>query len=192
MNEAVRVGAARVALRALWTVSMPSSGVFGDSRIRLDGEADACDEVLAAERVAALAGRVVLRADDAGGDVLHVIVTQLEADPHRSERADPRPPSGLEFLRWKSAMNVLVLAAGHAYKLSPTTAEHLVRTYRLMPSPSGGGGPPDDPWASQLKLPPHWLSGCGLVWMLGRHDSRGIKLPMRQGDEWNPDSLVVV
>lgn len=191
MNEAVRVGTARVALRALWTVSVPSPDVFGETRIRLDGGADACDELRAAERVAALAGRVVLRAEDVSGDVLHVTVTQPESDPH-AERGDLASAGGLEFLRPEGAMNVLVLAAGHAYKVSPTAAEHLVRTYRLTPSASGGGGPPDDLWARQLELPPHWLSGCGLVWMLGRHDSGGMRLPVRQGHGWNPDSLVVV
>lgn len=87
MNEKMRIGAARVALRALWTAAVQPPTAFGPTRIQFEGDEAEVDEIQAAE-----------------------------------------------------------------------------------------GGPLEDPWARQLNLPPHWLDGCGVVWMLGRQESSGISM----------------
>lgn len=192
MNEKMRVGAARVALRALWTAAVQPPTAFGPTRIQFESDEGEVDEIQAAERLATAAGPVALRGEAAGSTRLRLLVTQLESRPHSVQRGGPAAPGGLEFLRPLNGLSSLVLAAGQAYKVSAPTAEHLVANFLFSPSVSGGGGPPEDPWTRQLNLPPHWLDGCGVVWMLGRQESSGISMPMRPGDAWDTRSLVVV
>jgi len=161
-NESIRFGAARVALRALWTVCVLAPESFVPTRVRFGGEETDVDEQQAAAHIATMPGAIELDGEVAGAGILRVQVVQRAGGP-RDRRSGPEAPRALDFLRAESSSSSLVLATGRAYKVSPAVADHLAANFFLSPGVSGGGGPPDDLWATQLKLPPSWLEGVELA-----------------------------
>jgi hypothetical protein len=190
-DEALRVGVARAAIRLVWTVTIRApQAVFADSVIAwtVDAPADLLSESTAAERLAGLPRPVILR----GEERLSKGMTLMVSNPSLAPPADEQRPRALDFLSRTGDRPVLVLAAGWAYRLSPVAIHHLVRDYHFAAPLGGCSGPPEDPWTLQLNLPHSWLDGCGFVWLVGRSDSHSMHSPMRMGDEWNAQALVVV
>ena len=180
-----------MALRLVWTATMREpSAAFSDSQVEWGEELppSVLTEHEAAVRLAALKPPHLLGGKENGKDQLRLVVNA----PRNAGLQGGQAPRALDFLTGMGARPILILAAGRAYRLSPDAIHLLVQDYRFAVPLGGGGGPPEDPWTEQVRLPARWLEGCGFVWLAGRQEGNSMSAPMRVGDDWNEDDLVVV
>ena len=187
----LRVAVARVALRLVWTATIRDpSAAFRDSQIVWNEELPpkVLTEHQAAVRLAVLTPPHFLGGDEHGNDQLQLVVNA----PRDTGAPSGQPPRALDFLQHIGQGPVMILAAGRAYRLSPDAVHLLVQDYRFAVPLGGAGGPPEDPWTEHLGLPARWLEGCGFVWLAGRQEGNSMSAPMRLGEGWNEDNLVIV
>jgi hypothetical protein len=161
-QDHVALGAARVALAALWCATVTTFDVFAPPRFRIGG-GDVVDASTAARQLVAQAGRarpVSLSAAPWTGEALSIILTPAADDDDR----------WCTFADWlpHNAHRALVLAAGRGLQVNREILSHLDGQYRLIASIGGSGGPPDDSSIEHLRLPDAWLTGVDFVLLLGR------------------------
>lgn len=175
----------------MWTVTIRApEAVFGDSRIVLhhDATPDIMDERTAAQRLVAMPLPIRLRGEE---HTPNSLMLRIDGDAVAAE-AHLDAPRPLAVLRHIGTAPLLLLAAGRAYRLSLDAIRHLEHDYHITAPLGGGGGLPDDPWTTQLRLPQSWLAGCGFVWLVGRQEETGMYSPRWSGAGWPEDSLVSV
>ena len=166
------------------------SVAFSDSRIVWGEELPprVLTEHEAAVRLAALRPPHLLGGEEHGSDQLRLVVDA----PRDTGSPSGQVPRALACLKHVGARPMMILGAGRAYRLSPDAVQLLVQDYRFAVPLGGAGGTPEDPWTEQVRLPARWLEGCGFVWLAGRQEGNSMSAPMRLGDRWKVDDLVVV
>lgn len=169
-------GAARVALAALWCVSVPSPEVFATPHYRLLESLEVLTAAAAARLLQTLAGTAnVLRLSPAGwdGDALSITPTSVDENEGRS--------AGFGGLVEGAASRALLVAGGRGLRVSGAMLRQFDKQYRIAAPSSAGGSPPNDPWTDNLQLPPAWVDGVDFVLLLGKQEGNTSTAPVRMG-----------
>lgn len=178
------LGAARVAAALLWSAVVRSPAAYDPPRFVWNDDMQPVDADAAAEHLARLPKPLLIRAAP------HEGVVRLETGP--SERAARRS----HYSHWLSEITrdggddrVLLLSGGRALRVGLEILERLDDDYRLDVPTGGSGGPLDDPWTLQLGLPPSWLEGVSMVFLLGYHDGGSMGAPIRRRGQWSEEQI---
>jgi hypothetical protein len=177
--------AARIALAIVWSAMIEGPSAFDPPQFVWDEGAEPASAGKAAEHLASLPKPVRIEASARGADAVQLTITAAER-----ASIDARRPHWLtESMRVFGAEHALVLSGGRALRVGLASIERSDSDYSLEVPACGGGGPMDDPWTQNLRLPPTWLRGVSAVFLLGRQAGTSSRMPLRRGEQFDEDLL---
>jgi len=176
--------AARVALAVVWSAVVRSPAAFELPRFAWNDDMEPADVSAAVEHLAHLPKPLRLGASSQD-DVVRLETAPSERQPRRSHYAHWLA----ELAHEGGSDRALLLSGGRALRVNLETLERLDADYRLDVPASGGGGPLDDPWTQQLGLPPLWMQGMSIVFLLGCQDGSSMRALMRPRGMWIEEQI---
>ena len=182
----VRIGAARVALAAVWCASVRAHEVFQAPRFAVRSAEHVGDANSTAEYLASLVTPVDLTPVEWDGETLHLEIEPTAVD--NASEGDTVP----DFRQSEMASDhsvALVVGGGRALRVDRRTLDWYRENYRINAPGATAGGPPDDAWTTSLQLPPTWLDGVAFVYLLGSSTPGQFLSPVRMSSGFDPELI---